>query len=261
MARLFVMHHATCARKALHALIEKGAPIETVEVERSFLVTPEYRRMNPDGLVPTLLLDDGGVLVESTIIMRYIDEAYAGPSLTPADPLRRARMNLWMKLIDEKYFPGLGWPTFATFLRQMFGDPLDEARLQAMLDTLTDYVIRVTREDCIRLGLDSGFVTAGLARLREMLDRMEASLADHDWLADDKLTLADSAMAAIMLRLHEFGLAPAWEGRLPRVTDWWQRLAARPSMRQLIDLADPGLLAELTGSAEEARPYFLTRLR
>jgi glutathione S-transferase len=260
MARLYVMHHATCARKALHALLEKGAPIETVEVERSYLVTPEYRRMNPDGVVPTLLLDDGAVLVESTVIMRYIDEAYGGPSLTPADPLRRARMNLWMKLIDEKYFPGLGWPTFATFLKQMFGDPLDEVRLQAMLDSLTDYIIRVTREDCIRHGLDSGFVAVGLARLREMLDRMEASLADHHWLADDTLTLADSAMAAIMLRLDEFGLAPAWESRLPRVTDWYRRLAARPSMQRLVDLADPALLAELTGSVEAARPYLLARL-
>jgi glutathione S-transferase len=99
-----------------------------------------------------------------------------------------------------------------------------------------------------------------MARLREMLDRMEASLADQDWLADDNLTLADSAMAAIMLRLHEFGLAAAWESRLPRVADWWQRLAARPSMRQLIDLADPALLAELTGSVEKDRPWLLARL-
>ena len=260
MACLFVMHHATCARKALHALIEKGAPVETVEVDRAYLVTPEYRRMNPDGLVPTLLLDDGTVLVESTIIMRYLDEAYDGPSLQPTDPLRRARMNLWLKLIDEKYFVGLGWPTFATFLRKMFGDPLDEARLQSMLGSLTDHVIRVTREDCIRKGLDSDFVPAGLARLREMLERMEASLADHGWLADDRLTLADSAMAAIMLRLQEFGLSAAWEGRLPRVTDWWQRLSARPSMQQLIDLADPALLAELTGSVDEERPYLLAQL-
>ncbi len=260
MARLFVMHHATCARKALHALIEKGAPIETVEVDRAYLVTPEYRRMNPDGLVPTLLLDDGNVLVESTIIMRYLDEAYDGPSLQPADPLRRAQMDLWMKLIDEKYFVGLGWPTFATFLRKMFGDPLDEARLQAMLDSLTDHVIRVTREDCIRKGLQSDYVPAGLARLREMLDRMETALGRHPWLADEKLTLADSAMSAIMLRLHEFGLSPAWEGRLPRVTDWWRRLSARPSMQRLIDLADPELLAQLTGSVDEERPYLLSRL-
>lgn len=260
MARLFVMHHATCARKALHALLEKGAPIETVEVERAFLVTPEYRAMNPDGLVPTLLLDDGAVLVESTVIMRYIDEAHDGPSLTPADPLRRAGMNLWMKLIDEKYFPGLGWPTFATFLRKMFGDPLDEERLRAMLATMTDHIIRVTREDCIRKGLESDYVPAGLARLREMLDRMEESLGRHAWLADDKLTLADSAMAAIMLRLDEFGLAPAWQGRLPRVTDWYKRLAARPSMQRLVDLADPALLAQLTGSVDEERPYLLARL-
>src|SRR6218665_1455887 len=97
MPQLYVMHHATCARKALFALLEKGADLPTVEVERAYLVTPEYRAMNPDGVVPALLLDDGGALVESSVIMRYIDEAYDGPPLQPADPLRRARMDLWMK--------------------------------------------------------------------------------------------------------------------------------------------------------------------
>ena len=128
MAELFVMHHATCARKALFALLEKGASLPTREVDRADLVSPEYRAMNPDGLVPTLLLDDGQVLVESTVIMRYIDEAYEGPPLQPADPLARAQMNLWMKWIDEKYFPALGAPTIATFMRKMFGTPPDEAR-------------------------------------------------------------------------------------------------------------------------------------
>lgn len=260
MPKLFVMHHATCARKALFTLLEKGAPLPTVEVERAYLVTPEYRAMNPDGLVPTLRLDDGAVLTESTIIMRYIDEAYGGPSLQPADPLARARMNLWMKFIDERYFPALGAPTIATFMRGMFGSPLDEPRLQAMLESLTDYYTRVMREDCIRLGLSSSFVAAGLGKLGEMLDRMEADLARHAWLAGDELTLADCAMMPIVLRMDEFGLGDAWNGRRPGVARWWRQLRARPAARRLLDMADKALLAEITGSVVEVRDELLAPL-
>ncbi|MDF7775364.1 glutathione S-transferase family protein [Sphingomonas sp. AOB5] len=260
MAELYVMHHATCARKALFALLEKGAPLPTVEVDRMYLVTPEYRAMNPDGLVPTLRLDDGQVLVESTVIMRYIDEAYDGPSLQPADPVRRAQMNLWMKWIDEKYFPALGAPTAATFLRKLFGMPGDEQKLAAMLASLTDHNARMMREECIRMGLASPFSEAGLAKLREMLKRMDEVLSRQPWLAGDTLTLADCAMAPIMLRLNEVGLSPAWE-QLPALSDWWQRLSARPTMRRLVDMADPSLLVELIDSFTEARDQLLKRLR
>ena len=73
MAKLYVMHHSTCARKVLFTMIEKGAEIETIEVEREFLRSEEYRALNPEGVVPTLVRDDGTPLVESSVIMRYID--------------------------------------------------------------------------------------------------------------------------------------------------------------------------------------------
>jgi glutathione S-transferase len=260
MAELYVMHHATCARKALFALLEKGAPLKTVEVDRAYLVTPEYRMMNPDGVVPTLKLDDGQVLVESTIIMRYIDDAYEGPWLQPTDPLRRAQMNLWLKWVDEKYFPALGAPTAATFLRKMFGMPGDEDKLQAMLSSLPDHVTWAMREECIRMGLDAPFAKAGLAKLREMFRLMDATLQNQAWLAGDELTLADCAIAPIMLRLQEVDLSAAWEGRLPALEAWWQRLSARPTMQQLVDLADPSLLTALIASFAEARDELLERL-
>ena len=259
MAELYVMHHATCARKALFALLEKGCALPTVEVDRAFLVTPEYRAMNSDGVVPTLKLDDGQILVESTVIMRYIDEAFDGLSLQPADPLHRAQMNLWMKWIDEKYFPALGAPTIATFMRKMFGTPPDEERLQAMLGSLTDHYTRVMREDCIRQGVDSGFVEAGLSKLREMILRMDATLRDQDWLAGDTISLADCAMTPIVLRLDEFGLADAWRN-LPALSAWWQRISARPTMQRLLDMADQALLTEIAGSAADVRGHLLQRL-
>jgi len=260
MAELYVMHHATCARKALMVLLEKGAPVGTRELDRLYLRTPEYRALNPDGVVPTLVLDDGRPLVESSIIMRYLDEAYAGPSLQPADPWRRAQCDLWLKLIDEKYFPALGAITAATFIRSMFGDPIDTERLSVMLDAMTDHAGRLMRQDCVLHGLESPFVAAGLASLRKMLDRIEASLADHDWLADDRITLADCAMMPIMLRLDEFGMSAAWTKRLPRTTGWWSRLSGRASVTRIVAMANRDLLDEVIVSIEGARGTYLKAL-
>ncbi|KQX23262.1 MULTISPECIES: glutathione S-transferase family protein [unclassified Sphingomonas] len=260
MAELLVMHHATCARKALSALFEKGAPVQTRELQREYLRTPGYRALNPDGVVPTFVDDAGRPLVESSLIMRYLDEAYDGPALQPAHPWERIKVDHWLKRVDEKYFPALGAITAATFIRSMFGDPVDEARLKAMLDAMVNHGDRLMREDCVRKGTASPFVTAGLAQLRKMLDDVEAALGDRDWLVGDAISLADCAMLPIMLRFVEFGLDPAWANR-PKVAAWWARLATRPSTARLLEMADPALLQEIKDAmADEPRRYYLSML-
>lgn len=270
MADLYVMHHSTCARKALFVMLEKGlfdrgGALVSREVERDFLRSPAYRRLNPDGLVPTLVVGGDGegdqVLVESSVIMRFIDEAYVPSTLQPIDPLERAHMNLWMKLVDEKYFPSLQAITVAVFMRRMFGVPPDEARLAVMLDSLTDHGLRLMRESAIRQGPASPYVAHGLAQLRAMLDRMELSLGRHAFLAGESLSLADCAMTPLVLRLVEFGLDAAFRDGRPNVTAWWDSIAARPTVQRLVALADQALLHELTSSIGDARSAYLEALR
>jgi len=47
------------------------------------------------------LVDDGTVVIESTVICEYLDDAYPEPRLRPTDPVGRARMRLWTKQLDE----------------------------------------------------------------------------------------------------------------------------------------------------------------
>lgn len=53
---------------------------------------PDYLAMNPQGLVPTLELDDGAILTQSLAIVEWLDETHPTPALLPADPLARARI-------------------------------------------------------------------------------------------------------------------------------------------------------------------------
>ena len=52
----------------------------------------DYRRVNPQMALPSLVLDDGTVLFQSLAILEYLEETHPAPPLLPADPLGRARV-------------------------------------------------------------------------------------------------------------------------------------------------------------------------
>jgi glutathione S-transferase len=99
--------------KTLLAIHEKGVPFGShlVNLHNFEQHEPWYVRINPNGQVPALV-HDGKVITESTVINEYLDEAFEGPPLRPADPYGRARMRIWTKFVDEYFCPALsfiGW--------------------------------------------------------------------------------------------------------------------------------------------------------
>jgi len=58
-----------------------------------------YLELNPQGLVPTLVLDDGQVLLQSLAIIEWLEETRPHPALLPADPLKRARVRAFAQVI------------------------------------------------------------------------------------------------------------------------------------------------------------------
>src|SRR5260370_8598208 len=53
---------------------------------------PDYAALNPQKLVPTLVLDSGEVLTQSLAILEYLEETHPEPPLLPQDPVDRARV-------------------------------------------------------------------------------------------------------------------------------------------------------------------------
>jgi Glutathione S-transferase, N-terminal domain len=93
---------STCAQKVRFALAEKGVRWQSrhLDLRARDHQTSEYLRLNPNAVVPTIA-HDGTVIIESTIINEYIDDAFPGPALRPPDSIGRARMRLWTKQLDE----------------------------------------------------------------------------------------------------------------------------------------------------------------
>ena len=85
------------SRKARIVLIEKDVPYEAIDVAESSRRPSEH---NPLGKVPTLVLDDGLVLFDSTVITETLDALYPSPRLIPEDPLERAQVRRWEALAD-----------------------------------------------------------------------------------------------------------------------------------------------------------------
>src|SRR3954465_10252963 len=72
---------------------------------------PEYLRLNPNGVVPTLV-HDGRVVLESSIICEYLEDAFPAPALLPSDPYGRARARVWLKHFDEVVHPAVRKASF-----------------------------------------------------------------------------------------------------------------------------------------------------
>ena len=134
---LFLYHGATsvCAAKARLVLAEKNLAWdgELLDLQRGDQHRPEYRKLNPNAVVPTLV-HDGKVLIESTLIIEYLDEAFADPPLMPTDPYQRAVARLWMKKIDDYLHAACSTVTFAIAFRKFLLKKTPEeleARLRA----------------------------------------------------------------------------------------------------------------------------------
>jgi glutathione S-transferase len=99
------------------ALAEKGVDWESQLLTlRGDQFDPAYLKLNPNAVVPTIV-HDGTVIIESTVIMHYVNDAFPGPPLMPAEATSRAEVHMTTKLVDEYVHNACTVLTFATVNR------------------------------------------------------------------------------------------------------------------------------------------------
>lgn len=120
MLYLYQGSTSVCSVKVRLALAEKGLAYdsEVLDLQRGDQHRPEYAKLNPNEVVPTLV-HDGKVVIESTLILEYLDEAFPAPPLMPAAPYARAGARLFMKKIDDYLHAACSTITFATANRRV----------------------------------------------------------------------------------------------------------------------------------------------
>ena len=113
MLELYHNAFSSCSQKVRIVLGEKGLDWKShvVDLQGGGQHDPEYVKLNPNHVVPTLV-HDGRVLIESTLINEYLEDAFPEPSLRPTDAVARHAMRLFVKQIDEYVHPAAGVDEF-----------------------------------------------------------------------------------------------------------------------------------------------------
>ena len=232
MLELYHNINSVCAQKVRIALEEKGQKAnDHIMTLRGDQFDPEYRQLNPNAVVPTLI-HNGEPIIESSLILYYLDEVFPEPPLMPQAPLQRFRVRMFNKLIDEYVHNSCTVLTFATAFRPAFLKMPPEA-WQAEISKAPIKRRAEYKRSVIEHGLDSEFVADAVAQHDKLLSWMAHSLKGGRYLAGDGFSNADCAVIPYILRLELLKLGALWD-RYPAIADWWARMCARPSVKAAI---------------------------
>ena len=104
---LFTYYRSTSSYRVRIALALKGLTFKAIPVNLGGgeQLKPEYRAIDPQGRVPTLRLDGGEVIIQSSAIIEYLEERYPQPALLPKDLIQRARQRAVAALIGCDVHP------------------------------------------------------------------------------------------------------------------------------------------------------------
>ena len=228
---LYLYHGTTsvCAIKARLILAEKNLAWdgEVLDLHRGDQHRPDYRKLNPNAVVPTLV-HDGKVVIESTLIIEYLDEAFPDVALMPSEPYRRAQARLWMKKIDDTLHAACSTVTFAIAFRKVLLKKTPE-ELDARFAAMPDPAYRERQRLSIQHGVAAPHVPPALHAFDRYFGEMEQALSAAPFLAGERYSLADAAATPYVNRAAALGMDRMWIGRRPHVEEWFARMRARPS--------------------------------
>lgn len=198
-------------RKVRIALAEKKLDFE-LRLEPVWEQRPEFLVLNPAGELPVLVENDGLVLADATAICEYLEETIPEPPLLAGSAAERAEVRRLVGWFDRKFD--------AEVTHALVGEKV---------------MSRLTR----RGHPDSAAIRAGHANIRFHLEYLSWLMERRNWLAGDRMTLADITAAAHFSCIDYLGDVP-WD-TYEEAKTWYARVKSRPSLRAILADAIPGL--------------------
>lgn len=259
---LELYHHGSsvCAAKVRWAMVIKGLDFEAhyIDILKGEQFNPDYVKINPKSVVPSLI-HDGNIINESTVIMEYLDLAFPEKKLTPQNPLEYVKTRYWTKILDELLHPACGTLTFASAHRHIVRKNLSEQELEEFLANTPAHSVTTDWAGYKKQIVKYGFEAPGAAdkvRLYDTyLQKMNEDLKSSTWLASEEFGLADVSLTPYVNRVAMMGMSGWWEGRLPYLEDWWNRIQAMPTFQSaILDWCPADLTADLKNFGSQSWP-------
>ena len=203
MLKIWGRVNSVNVKKALWAAEELGLKYQRIDagMEHGVNTTPEYRRMNPTGLIPTID-DDGFTLWESHVIVRYLASKHGAGGLWPADVTARADADRWMDWthsFSREFQRPIFWPLVRT--------PPEKRDLKA--------------------------IEAGREQTAKLLPVLEQNLAAKKYVCGAAFTMGDIPIGCEVQRWMR---VPIERARFANVEAWFARLCERPAYRKIVDI-------------------------
>ena len=202
MLKIWGRANSVNVKKALWCAEELGLKYERIDAGMQYGIvnTPEYRKMNPMGLVPTLE-DEGFVLWESHAIVRYLCARHSAGKLWPADPRQRADADRWM---DWAF-------TFLNAFRPVFWG-----------------LVRTPPEK-----RDMAAIEEARKKCAELAGVLDGGLAGRRYVAGDDFTMGDIPVGCHMQLWMRLTIERPPH---PNLAAWFARLCERAAYRKVVDV-------------------------
>ncbi|MGE0627184.1 MAG: glutathione S-transferase family protein [Hyphomicrobiaceae bacterium] len=228
---LYNAPQSTCSQRVRYVLNAKGLAFEEHKLNllEGDQLKPDYLEINPNGVVPSLV-HDGQAVIDSAVIIEYLDEAFPDDApLRPNGLAEIARMRSMLRFIDEVPAAAIRVPTFNLAFLPRF-QRMTEAEFNAFADS------KPLRKEFMhamgRTGFPKRDMDQALDRLGRTLARMDDWIAESGgpWLMGKSITLPDIAVMPVIVRMEDLGLATMWTDR-PAIAHWYQLLKLQPPFK------------------------------
>jgi glutathione S-transferase len=201
MLKIWGRTNSTNVKKVLWMVEEIGMPYERIDAGGVFGVVndPEFRAMNPNGLVP-VIEDDGFILWESNTIVRYLSAKFGPDKFGPKDFAGKASAEKWMDWAQATVWPGF---------RDVFWN-----------------MVRFAPEK-----RDMAAVERGIASTGKALAIADAVLEKQPYLSGEDCGLGDIPLGLIAYGWFEMDIE---RPSLPALEAWYKRLQERPAYQKAV---------------------------
>ncbi len=205
--KLYDCQIAPSPRRVRIFAAEKGIALETVEIDlaKGEQFADDYRRVNPDCVVPALELDDGAVITEVLAICQYLEELHPEPPLFGRTPEERAFVTMWNVKVEQQ---GL-WPTAEAFRNAVKG-------LKGRALPGPDGYEQIPE-----------LAARGRERTAKFLARLDGRLADNEFLAGENFSIADISALVVVDFATRLKIAVPGDGA--HLARWHTAVSTRPS--------------------------------
>lgn len=198
---------APSPRRVRIFLAEKGVDIEAVQVDLGAgeQFSDDFRKVNPDCVVPALELDDGSCISEVIAICQYIEDLYPQPELLGRSPEERAQVSMWNGKVEQLGLMAM-MDAFRNASKGLIDRALPGPEPYAQIPELAD---------------------RGRKRVQQFLYRLDDQLADNTFVAGERYSIAD--ISAMVLVDFAGWIKIAIPDDASHVARWYADVSKRPS--------------------------------